>query len=48
MISKKKRESFKALSKGQFEELNTKLIESIKTTMQSINESVKAEKKDNW
>jgi hypothetical protein len=48
MIGKKKREEFKLMTKPTFEEMNTGVIESIKSTMISIEKSVKSTKKDEW
>lgn len=48
MVGKKKREKFKEMTKPTFEEMNKGLIESIKSTMISIEKAVKSTKKDDW
>ncbi len=48
MVGKKKRENFKEMTKPTFEEMNKGVIESIKSTMLSIEKTVKSTKKDDW
>ncbi|MFD2587051.1 DUF4468 domain-containing protein [Croceitalea marina] len=48
MVGKKKREKFKEMTKPTFEEMNKGVIESIKSTMISIEKAVKSTKKDDW
>lgn len=48
MVSKKKREEYLEKTKPVFEEMNKGVIESIKSTMISIEKTVKSTKKDDW
>ena len=48
MIGKKKRDEFKLMTKSTFEEMNKGVIESIKSTMISIEKSVKSTKNNEW
>ena len=48
MVGKKKTEEFKEMTKPTFEEMNKGVIESIKSTMISIEKTVKSTKKDDW
>lgn len=48
MFGEKKREQFKEMTKLTFEEMNKGVIESIKSTMVSIEKTVKSTKKDDW
>jgi len=48
MIRKKKRTKFKEMTKPTFEEMNKGVIESIKSTMFSVEKSVSSTKKDDW
>lgn len=48
MVGNKKREQLKEMTKPIFEEMNKGIIESIKRTMNSIEESIKSTKTDEW
>jgi|TARA_B110000967_G_C18595547_1_gene416616 hypothetical protein len=48
MIGKKKRGKFKLIIKPMFVELNNGLIDEIKLTMKSIEQSIKSKEKDEW
>ena len=48
MVGKKKREEFKEMTKPTFEEMNKGVIESIKSTMMSIEKAEKSTNKDDW
>ena len=48
MIGKKKRAKFMEMTKPTFEEMNKGVIESIKSTMISVEKSVNSTKKDDW
>ena len=48
MIRKKKRAKIKEMTKPTFEEMNKGVIKSIKSTMLSIEKTVKSTKKDDW
>jgi hypothetical protein len=48
LIGKKKRESFKEMTIPTFEEMNKGVTESIKSTMLSIEKTVKSTKRDDW
>jgi hypothetical protein len=48
MIGKKKRGKFKLIIKPMFDELNNGLIDEIKLTMKSIEQSIKSKEKDEW
>ncbi|MFK5974405.1 MAG: DUF4468 domain-containing protein [Flavobacteriaceae bacterium] len=48
VIGKKKRAKIKEMTKPTFEEMNKGVIESIKSTMLSIEKTVKSTKKDDW
>jgi len=48
LIGEKKREDFLSLTKPMFEEFNSNLLNDIKLTMKSIEQSVKSQKKEEW
>jgi hypothetical protein len=48
MIGKDKRERYKLESKLSFDEINTNLINDMKTTMSSIEKSISVTSKDGW
>jgi hypothetical protein len=48
MNGKKKRGKFKMMIKPMFDELNNGLIDEIKLTMKSIEQSIKSKEKDEW
>lgn len=47
-IGKKKRAAFKLLSKPMFEDLNTCIVNNIKLTLKSIEQSINEKAKDDW
>ena len=48
LVGKKKRAKFKSKTKPMFYELNNSIVTDIKSTMKSIEKSVKSKKKDDW
>jgi len=48
LIGEKKRENFISLTKPMFEELNSSILNDIKLTMKSTEQSVKSKKNDDW
>ena len=48
LIGEKKREDFKSLTKPMFENLSSSILNDVKLTMKSVEDSVKSEKKDGW
>ncbi len=48
MIGKEKRKKFQEMTRPTFEEMNKGVTESIKSTMDSVEKTVKSSKKDEW